>query len=234
LEVSRQHAKAASRGDTLPSWFSIHGPEKTKTVWVRDNLAIGASAGTFIETLRGGEQIYLMINSSGGCMAGEVQIYNVLCGRVTEAKIFGRCYSSAVVLALAGERRVMDDNARLLVHAPVSAVLGGVDEHLMAARGLRKLKAEVARILHERTGQPIATIRKWLSTDTYFDARQALAAGLVNEVIPACPPVELPAVKPVDPEEIFWRTLDKLKLLHVKSKAKFFRELSVWETYQVK
>src|SRR5262249_18484078 len=88
-------------------------------------------------------------------------------------------------------------------------------------------------VLVERTGRSRSTIRRWMLKEKWFDAQEAVTAGLADEIAPEAkmPIVTIPPnteQKPAGDEVPFFDLLNAVGFLRVNDKKKFGRELEVW------
>ena len=91
----------------------------------------------------------------------------------------------ASLILMAGTVRRIHPTGAVMVHAPWTRAEGSADELRQWADALDTVAASM-RAGYLATGQKPAVIEKWLSgPDFWFTAEDALAAGLVTEVIPA-------------------------------------------------
>ena len=161
--------------------------------------AIGAEpeqAQEFVREIRAAESdIDVRINSGGGSVFDGLAIYNQLAqapGTVT-VYVDGIAASIASIIAMAGDRIVMAENASLMIHDPMgpsAAAFGPAELLRQAAKETRQMadtletiKANLADIYTARSGQPTATITAWMGEETWFTAAEAVAAGLADEVL---------------------------------------------------
>ncbi|MBE7502639.1 MAG: ATP-dependent Clp protease proteolytic subunit [Verrucomicrobiales bacterium] len=80
-------------------------------------------------------------------------------------------------------RRLMHPGGKLMLHAPTVCLIAPAAELRRAAAELDRGNRQLCRWLAARTGQPARRVARWLAgPDFVFDARQALEAGLVDEV----------------------------------------------------
>ena len=120
-------------------------------------------------------------------------------------EVIGWALSIASVILQAGTTRRAHESALVMVHAPWTNTTGNAD----ALRGSADLLDQVREsmlIAYRRTGQPDDVIRSWLDgKDHWFTAAEALALGLIDEVIsdvatqPAAPANAMAARHPVPP-----------------------------------
>jgi hypothetical protein len=154
-----------------------------------------------------------------------------------EVTSLDRCHSAAVTVAMAGKVIRMRSDAKMMIHAPVAHGLGTPAELRACADRLAGITEEVLGVISGRTGQTPALVREWLSRDTWLNAKEALDAGLVDELV--TPPrllrpseVSLPApilsTGPTDDERMIQTLLTGLGTVQVRDKATFGRELVQW------
>jgi enoyl-CoA hydratase/carnithine racemase len=114
-----------------------------------------------------------------------VAIYNALKrhpGQIT-VWIDGIAASAASYIAMAGDEIVMPENAFLMIHDPSGLVMGTAAEMREMAGTMDKIAGSMIRGYAERSGKPDAEIAALMAAETWFDAQEALAAGLATRVI---------------------------------------------------
>lgn len=132
-----------------------------------------------------GEPIELHISSPGGIVAEGVTAFNVLraCGREVQAYLDGDAFSAATLLVCAADYAEMPANALMMIHEPwVPAVDGTIAECENTAKYLRATKRQAAQIYQAKTNQPAERWDQLMAEETYFDAQQSLAIGLVDNM----------------------------------------------------
>jgi ATP-dependent Clp protease protease subunit len=94
------------------------------------------------------------------------------------------CSAAAVLLAAgaAGKRAVLP-NARVLIHQPHGGAQGQSSDIELAAREMVEMRERMVRILVEHTGQPVERIRADIDRDYIVRDEEAVAYGLVDEVL---------------------------------------------------
>ena len=142
----------------------------------------------FLEAENPEKDIFLYINSPGGSITAGLAIYDTM--QYVKPNIatmcIGQCASMAAVLLAAGTKgkRYCLPNSRVLIHQPLMHGLGGqaieIDIH---AKDIMRMKARLNQILADHTGQPIEKIDKDTDRDYILQANEALAYGLVDQVI---------------------------------------------------
>lgn len=84
----------------------------------------------FLDQLDGVQKINVHINSGGGSVFGGIAIYNILKRHSAEITVYveGLAASIASVIAMAGDRIIIPENAQMMVHKPSSLAWGNADE----------------------------------------------------------------------------------------------------------
>ena len=149
--------------------------------------------------------ITLYLNTAGGNVTDGLAIHDVICELVTRGIVMnlvvqGMAYSmgSVVLQAASPGRRLAFPHSWIMIHEP--AKWAGWQSTTAAAQHLERLKQmqdQIYQILARRSGRPLRQIiRDTKRTDLYLDARRALAYGLIDAVIEAAEPVDVPAMPP--------------------------------------
>lgn len=131
------------------------------------------------------QPLTVFINSDGGSVQHGIAIYNTLKawpGPVTTV-VDGWALSIASVIIQAGNTRLIHPTSAVMVHAPWLTASGNAFELRDHAQALDRI-AETMLQAYRVTGKPDALIRAWLDgKDHWMTAAEALASGLVDEVI---------------------------------------------------
>ncbi|BBG66217.1 ATP-dependent Clp protease proteolytic subunit [Hydrogenimonas sp.] len=131
------------------------------------------------------EPIYIYISSPGGeVMAGFeiIDIMNLVKSPVHTVAM-GMVASMASILLCNGEKRYILPNAQVMLHQPLGGVQGQASDIEITAKQILKIKSKLNEILSAKTGKSIKTIENVTDRDSYFDAREALDFGLVDEIL---------------------------------------------------
>lgn len=171
------------------SWYRIQAASDGEfEVVIYDEIGFwGVSAKDFITDFRkipADAKISLRINSPGGEVFDGLAIYNLIRahgGEVTTT-IDGLAASMASVIALAGSKVIMPENAYMMIHNPWGIALG--DDEEMHAMGdmLGKLNATLAAIYVKKSGQEPDKIRSLMKEETWLTAAEAKELGLADEI----------------------------------------------------
>ena len=84
----------------------------------------------FLDQLDGVSKINVHINSGGGSVFGGIAIYNILKRYNAEIVVYveGIAASIASVIAMAGDRIIIPENAQMMIHKPSSITWGNADD----------------------------------------------------------------------------------------------------------
>ncbi|MGI3212878.1 head maturation protease, ClpP-related [Roseovarius tibetensis] len=172
----------------MNSWYTIRARDSGAEVLIYDEIgAYGVSAKGFLAELGAlpdDAPIDLRLNSPGGSVFDAVAIHNALsrhAGAVT-VWIDGIAASAASYVAMAGDEIVMPENAFLMIHDPSGLVMGTASDMRDMAGTLDKIGASMLRGYAARSGKPEAEIAAFLAAETWFDAAEALEAGLATRL----------------------------------------------------
>ena len=141
----------------------------------------------FLEAENPKKEISMYINSGGGLVTSALAIYDTMQyirPQVTTLCI-GQAASAASLLLCAGEKgnRMILPNARVMLHQPSGGISGQAVDMARHAQEIVKLKRRLNEIYARHTGKPLETIEKTLDRDTFMTADEALAFGLVDQVM---------------------------------------------------
>ena len=140
-----------------------------------------------LEAEEPGKDIALYINSPGGDMTGLFAIYDTMqfiASDVSTICVGQACSAAAVLLAAgaAGKRAVLP-NSRVLIHQPHGGAQGQSTDIELAAREMGIMRDRMVQILVQHTGQSATRIRTDIDRDYIVRDDEAVAYGLVDEVL---------------------------------------------------
>lgn len=124
------------------------------------------------------------INSGGGDVFAGQAIYNMIkhyAGQVT-VHIDGLAASIATVIAMAGDRIVMPENALMMIHNAWCVARGNSGDLRDMADQLDRVDGLIRDVYAARTGIDAEVIASMMAAETWFTAAEALEAGLVDEI----------------------------------------------------
>jgi ATP-dependent Clp protease protease subunit len=153
----------------------------------------------FLEGEDPDKPIHLYINSPGGDMVAFFGILDTM--RFLRAPVatlcVGQAASAAAVLLVAGEpgMRSLLPNARVLIHQPHGGAQGQSTDMEIQIREMVEMRERMVEVLVRGTGQPRERVVADLDRDTIFRGEDAVAYGLVDQVL------EERALRPVPDRE---------------------------------
>ncbi|MBS3996610.1 MAG: Clp protease ClpP [Hydrogenophaga sp.] len=158
-------------GDIGDSWW---GESVTAAQFVKDINALQA------------DQITVRINSYGGSVHDGVAIHNAMKRHPAsiDVQIDGLAASIASLIAMAGDRVTIAENALLMIHAPLTGVWGNAAQMRETADMLDTHSRAVATSYASKSGKSAADVLALLTDgkDHWFTAAEALAEGYVDAV----------------------------------------------------
>jgi ATP-dependent Clp protease, protease subunit len=131
--------------------------------------------------------INLYINSPGGDMTALFALYDAMqfLGPPVHTVCVGQACSAAAVLLAAGEpgHRSVLPNSRILIHQPHGGAQGQSVDMEIAVREMVVMRERMIDILTTRTGQTRERIVGDIDRDYILRGEEAVAYGMVDEVI---------------------------------------------------
>ncbi len=154
---------------------------------VEDNMASLITAQLlFLESENPKKDIYMYINSPGGVVTAGMAIHDTMQyirPRVGTVCI-GQAASMGSFLLAAGEpgMRVALTNARVMVHQPSGGARGMASDIEIQAREILRIRKRMNDLYVKYTGKSMKDIEKAMDRDTFLEADEAKAFGLVDHV----------------------------------------------------
>ena len=133
------------------------------------------------------KDVHIYINSPGGSVSAGLAIYDTMqfisCDVCTYC--IGQCASMGAVLLTAGTKgkRFALPNGRVMIHQPLAGMEGTAEEILIHMKEFNKVKEKINNILIKHTGHDYATIEKDTDRDNFMSAEEAVAYGLIDQVL---------------------------------------------------
>ncbi len=141
----------------------------------------------FLEAENPDKDINLYINSPGGVITAGMSIYDTM--QFVKPKIstmcIGQAASMGAFLLNAGSsgKRYALPNARIMIHQPLGGFQGQASDIDIHAREMLKIKKKMNELMAKHSGQPIEKIEQDTDRDHFLSANEAMAYGIVDEVI---------------------------------------------------
>lgn len=204
-------------------WFRVENVAKDASVaeihivdfigdWFDDAMnrffgeSIGVTARAFVEELaklpESVKAIHLHINSPGGDVQAGINIANALReqqtkGRVVETFIDGIAASIASVIAMAGSKVHIGDNALLMTHNPMSVAIGNAAEMRKVADILDTIRGQIVNTYKWHSDLSEDAILALMDAETWMDADEAIANGFATDKVEG-----LKAAASIDPRAV--------------------------------
>ena len=141
----------------------------------------------YLEAQDPDKEIQFYINSPGGSVSAGMAIYDTMnyikCDVSTIC--IGMAASMGAFLLAAGTkgRRMALPNAEIMIHQPSAGTKGKVTDMEIDLEHFLRIKERINRILSEKTGQPVETIKQDTERDHWITAQEAKDYGLIDLVI---------------------------------------------------
>ena len=141
----------------------------------------------YLEAQDPDKEIQFYINSPGGSVSAGMAIFDTMnyikCDVATIC--IGMAASMGAFLLAAGAKgkRMALPNAEIMIHQPSAGTKGKVTDMEIDIEHVRRIKERINRILAEKTGQPVETIKQDTERDHWITAQEAKEYGLIDQVI---------------------------------------------------
>jgi ATP-dependent Clp protease, protease subunit len=159
---------------------------------VEDHMAALITAQLlFLESENPSKDISMYINSPGGVVTAGMAIYDTMQyirPRVSTVCI-GQAASMGSFLLAAGEpgMRIALPSARIMVHQPSGGARGMASDIEIQAREILRIRKRMNDLYVKFTGRTLEEIEKAMDRDTFLEAEEAKAFGLVDKVFESRP-----------------------------------------------
>ena len=173
-------------------WYKIENKSDRAEIWIYEEIGEdfwtggGITAKSFqkeLSEIKAG-QIDLHINSPGGVVFDGITIYNLLRQHPANVTTYidGLAASIASVIALAGDRVVMAENALFMIHKASGMVMGTSDDMRDFAEKLDKVNGSIATTYISKTKKDEKEVNDLMAAETWMTADEALEMGFVDEI----------------------------------------------------
>lgn len=147
----------------------------------------------FLESDNPKKDIWMYINSPGGVVTAGMAIHDTMQyirPRVGTVCI-GQAASMGSFLLAAGEpgMRIALTNSRIMVHQPSGGARGMASDIEIQAKEILRIRKRMNDLYAKYTGKPLKEIEKAMDRDTFLEAEEAKAFGIVDEVFDKRPAV---------------------------------------------
>lgn len=154
----------------------------------------GVYADEFVEQLNRvtARNLTVRLNSPGGSVFQGIAIGNALRAHPASVtvRVEGLAASIASIIALAGDRLVMAPNSMIMIHDAADLCCGPASEMEKAAEILNKVSDNLADAYAAKAGGTRAEWRTRMLEETWYNAAEAVEAGLADELMVPPEPAE--------------------------------------------
>jgi ATP-dependent Clp protease protease subunit len=154
---------------------------------VEDNMAsLIVAQLLFLEAENPKKDIWMYINSPGGVVTAGMAIHDTM--QYIRPRVgtlcIGQAASMGSFLLAAGEpgMRAVMPNARVMIHQPSGGAQGMASDIQIQAREIQRIKDRMNALYVKYTGKPLDEIERAMDRDTFLEAEEAKAFGLVDQV----------------------------------------------------
>jgi ATP-dependent protease ClpP protease subunit len=190
-EALREKTVAARQGSGK-KWYTISNQGSDVTaVYIYDMIGEwGVTAQDFVNELNAVKtpSINLHVNSEGGQVFDGIAIFTAIKNHpaTVTARVDALAASAASFIVQAADNRVMEPNARMMIHDAQGVVVGDAQAARSLADLLDETSENIASIYAERSGTESGDWRTAMQKDggagTWYSAQEAVDAGLADEV----------------------------------------------------
>lgn len=172
----------------MKNWYKIEAKADTNpTLWLYDEVGgYGVSAHDFISDLAAieADTIDVHINSVGGEVFQGFAIYQALKEHpaTINVTVDALAASIASVIAMAGDHVTMARNGQFMIHDGHVSMQGNAAELTRMVDQLNRASDNIASVYAERAGGDVAEWRNAMKEETWYNADEAVAAGLADDV----------------------------------------------------
>jgi ATP-dependent Clp protease protease subunit len=179
--------------DETNLWLSegLHVPSRSMRLMgdINDEMAEQVVAKLAILKWQNDEPITIHLMTGGGDELPGLAIYDAIkhCGLHTTIQVASQAYSMGAIILQAAARRIMLPSAALMIHVGDKAYEGHAENVRREVLFDKSVDVICDRILLERMQKAdpaftLGKLRDMQTLDTYFNAKQAVEAGLADEV----------------------------------------------------
>ncbi len=169
-------------------WFRVRNylPEVTQ-IYIYDIIGeYGVTRSDFQRAMNEirTPEIELHVASEGGSVWDGIAIYNSLKNHpaYVRASIDSIAASAASFIVMAADEIEIEKSARMMIHDASGLCIGNAKEMRKLADELDEITDTIAEIYSDRAGGDKKAWRKLMDQERFFDAQQAVEAGLADRI----------------------------------------------------
>ena len=176
----------------MKKWFDIVDKADRAEIWIYEEIGEdwfssgGVTAKGFQKELSQikANQIDLHVNSPGGEVFDGLTIHNLIKQHPAKVTTYvdGLAASIASVIALAGDKIIMAENALMMIHNPYGMTRGDATEMRRMADTLDKVSNSIVMTYTGKTGRSDEEIKTLMDAETWMTADEAREYGFIDEI----------------------------------------------------
>ena len=135
-----------------------------------------------------GQDLEIKINTLGGCVDTAFRMYDLLEDYKIKNKAVvttitdQNCASSGIILLLAGNRRIVNNNTNPFIHEAWMEVVGTANYLLNSAFDLEDCNFKIAKLYAQKTALDYDEARELMGVETFFTPEEAYNLGFATEL----------------------------------------------------
>ncbi len=185
-QIVRETAEGLNRLDIRDDMLAHRELELTSGVDA-DSCAAVIRGLLYLQRCDADAPVTLYINSPGGEVQSGLALYDVMQAVSCPIRTvcLGMAASMGALLFIAGDERLMLPHSRVMIHDPlIGGGLGGSALSVKArADDLMRIRDITASVIAHHTGMTLEHVFELTSSDTYFEAEEAVQAGLADRIV---------------------------------------------------
>lgn len=141
----------------------------------------------YLQSIKKDQDIHLYINCPGGLVDQTLAIYDTMSFLTCDVATYsiGQAASGGAVILTAGTKgkRFALPNSKIMLHQPWGGITGQAEDIRIQAEEILRDKRRLNEILARHTGMAIEKIEEETERDRFIDPKEAVAWGLVDEIL---------------------------------------------------
>ncbi|OQM34292.1 ATP-dependent Clp endopeptidase proteolytic subunit ClpP [bacterium endosymbiont of Pedicinus badii] len=140
----------------------------------------------FLESENPEKDIFLYINSPGGCINSGMSIYDTM--QFIKPKVstlcIGQAASMAAFILSSGQKgkRFCLKHSRIMIHQPIGSFRGQETDIQIQAKEISQIKKQMNALFAFHTGKKIKQIEKDTERDFFMSSSEAIEYGIVDSI----------------------------------------------------
>lgn len=130
------------------------------------------------------DTLNVYINSPGGDVFAGQTIYSMLKRHKAQVNVYvdGLAASIASLIAMAGDKVIMPENAMMMIHSPWTFAVGNAQDFRKLADDMDKIRDSMITAYESRSALTTEEITKIMDAETWLSAEDCLEYGFADEI----------------------------------------------------